>query len=522
MRLNIYIIVVWFLLSCTLEIKILNSQTGTGSSNLHSSLFLEAGSSVTDLAETLYLGPGTFTINGTWDIYSKYFWIHPSANISGTGTIVLHNPGSNSFYPGMTGPLTLDHNNGVPIDLMIGHNSVTNVVLGDVADVAYSTTNPSGSSAAALKLAKGMNLMVNGGDVILNGNDLILSNNAVINNGSANRMIVTGNSLTAHVIKNNTASNTFLFPIGIAEGDYTPVTITGSNNYHVSVVDYSVGPPANPDVGMNRTWNIFGGAATALTLQHNMATDGLNFNDNLAFITQNMTNISPVTWSVGTGSDMVSPGVHSNSALAATIPATSNATSAFFSKSSDDVVSLPILLKDFSVRNSNCNNTVEWITSAEINNAYFEVYRSKDGVNWELVYTTNGALNSNELKSYSFVDNAINEAGVYYYYLKQIDVNGRSEVFDIKSTFANICLESLSLFPNPTADFVNIKWDKSNLSIDGYKVIDIAGRTLTLNPIINNSGLEKVDLRSFSDGTYFITLMSNKEEIKTEKFIVIR
>jgi hypothetical protein len=37
--------------------------------------------------ENIYIGPGTYLINGTWQIYSKNVWISPAAVFSGSGTI---------------------------------------------------------------------------------------------------------------------------------------------------------------------------------------------------------------------------------------------------------------------------------------------------------------------------------------------------------------------------------------------------------------------------------------------------
>ncbi len=62
---------------------------------------------------------------------------------------------------------------------------------------------------------------------------------------------------------------------------------------------------------------------------------------------------------------------------------------------------------------------------------------------------------------------------------------------------------SVSLYPNPTDDFVTIKLEGRT---DGYsyQVSDLAGRILQTNNIVNGSAL--VDLSSYSDGIYLINI----------------
>ncbi len=93
---------------------------------------------------------------------------------------------------------------------------------------------------------------------------------------------------------------------------------------------------------------------------------------------------------------------------------------------------LPIQLESFGCSQKGGRMSIDWVTSAEINNNYFVIERSTDGTNFEVIGTVSGSGNSNTTAKYNFNDmNPV--LGVNYYRLKQIDYDGHSETFDISS-----------------------------------------------------------------------------------------
>ncbi len=85
-------------------------------------------------------------------------------------------------------------------------------------------------------------------------------------------------------------------------------------------------------------------------------------------------------------------------------------------------VGLPITLSDWQIEDNGIYVLCWWITASEKNNHYFNVERSKDGVNWEVITTTFGAGNSSTNIEYSEFDEEPLE-GTSYYRLKQVDYN---------------------------------------------------------------------------------------------------
>ena len=73
--------------------------------------------------------------------------------------------------------------------------------------------------------------------------------------------------------------------------------------------------------------------------------------------------------------------------------------------------------------NTNCNEegtTINWQTASEHNSATFEVEKSRDGSNWNLIETVQAAGNSITLVDYTVVDSE-KATDVVYYRLNQID-----------------------------------------------------------------------------------------------------
>jgi hypothetical protein len=113
---------------------------------------------------------------------------------------------------------------------------------------------------------------------------------------------------------------------------------------------------------------------------------------------------------------------------------------------------LPIELISFTATIDQGNVLLDWVTASEINNDYFTIERSTDGVNFEIVaiiasQAPNGY--SNQFLEYTAVDMQPIE-GISYYRLKQTDYDGSFEYSDLVDVnFRNQDEVALKLFPNP-------------------------------------------------------------------------
>lgn len=114
---------------------------------------------------------------------------------------------------------------------------------------------------------------------------------------------------------------------------------------------------------------------------------------------------------------------------------------------------LPVELVSFEARPVNSTSELTWETASESNCDYFDVQRSADGINFISIGRVQGAGTSNVRRTYQFIDEAPS-ARVNYYRLKQVDLNGMSQMLPIRQvkfdqTEATASLALQSVAPNP-------------------------------------------------------------------------
>ncbi|MEP1095884.1 MAG: T9SS type A sorting domain-containing protein [Cyclobacteriaceae bacterium] len=113
---------------------------------------------------------------------------------------------------------------------------------------------------------------------------------------------------------------------------------------------------------------------------------------------------------------------------------------------------LPVDWLSFEARVDGSIVLLTWSTATELNNDYFEVEKSLDGMVFRKVDELAGAGNSNEQKHYASEDN-MPWKGINYYRVKQVDYDG---VFDYSETkqvlYEENYLPQLTVYPNPIPD----------------------------------------------------------------------
>ncbi len=183
-------------------------------------------------------------------------------------------------------------------------------------------------------------------------------------------------------------------------------------------------------------------------------------------------------------------------------------------------VQLPVELLNFNGFAEDGFNLLKWTTAVEINNDYFEIEKSLNGVLFEKFAQVAGAGNSNTVKNYEFIDNdAYN--GITYYRLKQIDYNGTMSYSTVVAVKQSIGAE-VSVFPNPTIDKVKMNFVSKE---DGtYKVVvsDVS-KVLYEQTLVVSRGNQIVNFDYFTDlakGFYIVQIIDEDGNIiKTERVV---
>lgn len=114
---------------------------------------------------------------------------------------------------------------------------------------------------------------------------------------------------------------------------------------------------------------------------------------------------------------------------------------------SDPNSPLPVDLLFFEVNEVNNQVRLTWATATEINNDFFTIEKSIDGINYQVVDIVEGSGNSNTTIRYEYLDKQP-VYGKSYYRLSQTDFDGTSETFEPQSFYLS-SFDNLHVSPNP-------------------------------------------------------------------------
>jgi Secretion system C-terminal sorting domain len=178
---------------------------------------------------------------------------------------------------------------------------------------------------------------------------------------------------------------------------------------------------------------------------------------------------------------------------------------------------LPVKLENFIGYSKNCNTTLNWKTTQEINSLQFDIEQSEDGTVFNKIRSVNAAGNSSLPIQYETTLSQ-KEAKIFYR-LKLIDINGSFNYSNIISV-TNSCIskELISIYPNPLLDncILNINFNTAYKGKGEIVCINTAGQIISSRAIdiIEGNNSIIVDFSKFTKGTYFINLVkANGEKI---------
>ncbi|XOV68397.1 MAG: T9SS type A sorting domain-containing protein [Fluviicola sp.] len=190
-------------------------------------------------------------------------------------------------------------------------------------------------------------------------------------------------------------------------------------------------------------------------------------------------------------------------------------TLSFGGTASLDCSILPVELREF---NANYEPefhavTLDWITDSERNCDYFDVERSTDGVNFEVIEKVKGAGTTNQETQY-FMADTDPELGVNYYRLNQWDEDGNGHYSDVVSV--NILddqYDILSLFPNPTTGMTEVIFNSYKKEEVMLNVVGLDGKVIVNTPLSTVPGGNRfnLDLSGHNHGVYFVTITSGEK-----------
>ena len=168
---------------------------------------------------------------------------------------------------------------------------------------------------------------------------------------------------------------------------------------------------------------------------------------------------------------------------------------------------LPVELLSFSGECEDEVSVLNWSTASEYNSSYFDIEKSVNGFDWELIHSEDASGISTSQVDYQFVD--LNKYyNTAYYRLNQFDIDGTNQYY---GPIEVSCEEKSRLitFPNPSDGSFNLLINDQRFVGDvAMKVIDSKGKLVGFKKL---SVLDGINVFPWYDsmleeGMYFIVL----------------
>jgi hypothetical protein len=193
-----------------------------------------------------------------------------------------------------------------------------------------------------------------------------------------------------------------------------------------------------------------------------------------------------------------------------------------FNFSAPVATTLPITLSSFTATKNDSKVLLNWSTAMEKNVSHFVIERSTDGSNYSQVGMVMTGGNSDQLKSYSFTDDAKNvDKQIIYYRLGTVDMDGQEE----KSAVRIIKMDdqkvtnAILAYPNPATTDLRITlpsaWQNKQVVID---LINTNGQ-VAKHVVCSSAGqTQELNISDISVGLYIVRA-SNGVETSVQRII---
>lgn len=163
---------------------------------------------------------------------------------------------------------------------------------------------------------------------------------------------------------------------------------------------------------------------------------------------------------------------------------------------------LPVQWLNFSAELKNQEVLLEWETSKEVNNDFYEVQWSRDGVSYESIGIRPAERSPAQIQSYSFIHNNP-VIGQNYYRIKQVDLDGSFSYSKVVSVTRN--QGEVKVFPNPLTDRLTILTESLDDPIE-VRVVSNSGIVVKQAILVGN----EMNLADLDAGVYSVIVLQSQ------------
>lgn len=166
-------------------------------------------------------------------------------------------------------------------------------------------------------------------------------------------------------------------------------------------------------------------------------------------------------------------------------------------------------------------NFLKWTTASEVDNDFFTLEHSTDGVSYKVIANVDGAGTTSLTNNYDFLHTNA-PAGLSYYRLSTTDFNGNVENHGVVTLVrGQVGFGFVNVFPVPARETLNVNFSAvANASVR-MDIYNVTGQLVATQAVDALSGMNNVsvDVKAYAVGTYFLTI-NNGTEVATIKFVV--
>lgn len=171
---------------------------------------------------------------------------------------------------------------------------------------------------------------------------------------------------------------------------------------------------------------------------------------------------------------------------------------------------LPIELLSFDAQRKGMQTICNWETASETNNDYFELLRSDNAEQYEVIAKIPGYGHgtTTQPRSYSFTDkDACNN--IRYYRLKQVDIDGTTSYSEVVSVRCKREGGDVSVYPNPAQNAITVSFYEDEDTEINLQIVDYTGRIVYEESLksLRGTNFATLSLSNLAKGVYYIQLI---------------
>jgi uncharacterized repeat protein (TIGR01451 family) len=180
---------------------------------------------------------------------------------------------------------------------------------------------------------------------------------------------------------------------------------------------------------------------------------------------------------------------------------------------------MPVKFTSFNASLLNDRSALlKWVTQSEVNNDYFEIERSTDGVHFESRGKVTGNGSTSMTHNYSFTDVININAPIIYYRLRIMDNDGKytfSKIIALKVN-GSISVDNFNVFPNPFITDIKVSLTSAEDVNAGFRILSFDGKEIQHRTIGLQKGNNIVVLNDFGTlpkGNYILEVSTATEKL---------